>query len=67
MKNHDINRAVQQLKNRLTGWCVLAIVLEIIAIVEPLPFIRIVAWLAIAYCVLLLLMLGYLLVIKFKK
>ena len=63
----DINQNIQQPKSRLTGWCVLAIVLEIIAKFAPLPFIQIIAWLAVAYCILLLFMLAYVLVIKYKN
>ena len=67
MMKKDIDQSIQQLKSRLTVWCVLVVVLQIITIFEPLPFIRRVAWLATAYCVILLFILSYLLIIKYTQ
>lgn len=61
----DLNQAISHLKNRLVVWCVLAVVLEMVSVFAPLPFVQIMAWLAVGYSFCLLVVLIGLLVMKY--
>lgn len=63
----ELNRSISQLKDRLVVWCVLAVVLEIVSVFAPLPFVQVMAWLAVGYSICLLVILIVLLVMKHRQ
>ncbi len=62
----NLRPLIHQVQNRLVVWFVLAIVLQIIGEWQPLPFVRIIAWLAVGYCLCLLILLLILLMMNRK-
>ncbi|HJF54466.1 MAG TPA: hypothetical protein K8W06_04895 [Limosilactobacillus coleohominis] len=63
----SLKSAIERVRIRLIVWCVLAIVLEIITVISPLPFVQIIAWLATAYCAVLLVILFVLMLMQWRQ
>ncbi|WP_295729697.1 hypothetical protein [uncultured Limosilactobacillus sp.] len=65
--NRNLKHVIERVRSRLVVWCVLAVVLEIITITAPLPFVQIIAWLATAYCAVLLVILLVLMIMQWHQ